>query len=68
MIIDRQSPRTGKVNSMDLDITLEQLQAYKDGALIQVAFPHLTPAEREFIQTGYTQEDWDTMFPPEDEQ
>lgn len=36
--------------------------------LIQDALPELTPAERELLMTGYTQEDWDQIdqiFPPE---
>jgi len=33
------------------------------GELIQRAFPGLSKLEREFLQTGYTQEDWDKMFP-----
>lgn len=47
---------------MDLDITNEQLQRWKDGELIQNVMPNLTPAEREFLITGYTQDDWDVMF------
>jgi len=31
------------------------------GELIQDVFPHLTPDEREFIQTGITPEDWNEM-------
>jgi hypothetical protein len=67
MIIFRQSPLTGKVNKMDLPITIEQMEKYDQGALIQDAFPELNTEQREFYKTGYTQEDWDTMFPPEDE-
>ena len=68
MIIERRSPRTNKLNTMDLDVTQAQLDAYarKEG-LIQNIFPHLTDEEREFIQTGYTPEDWAAIFPPEEE-
>lgn len=29
---------------------------------IQDAMPYLTPSEREFIMTGYTEQDWQTIF------
>jgi hypothetical protein len=66
--VRRISPLTGKLNSMELDVTQEQLdELARPGPqrrLVQVIFPNLTDAEREFLQTGYTQEDWDAMFPP----
>jgi len=67
MKISRKSPLTGKVTEMDLDITSEQINNYGRGALIQDAFPNLSPSEREFVKTGYTQEDWDKIFPPGEE-
>jgi len=30
--------------------------------LIQAAMPDLNPDEREFIMTGMTSDDWDSMF------
>ena len=67
MIVSRKSPLTGLVSTMDLAITAEQIERYRSGALIQNAFPNLTDAEREFYKTGYTPEDWQTMFPPDEE-
>lgn len=65
MIITRASPMTGKLNQLDLPVTQAQLDAYyKSGALIQNAFPNLNSAEREFILSGYTAEDWIDAFPP----
>jgi hypothetical protein len=50
---------------MNLPVTAQQLQAYQQGRLLlQDAFPQLSPSQREFIKTGYTAEDWNTMFPP----
>lgn len=70
MLITRTSPRTGKPTTLDLPVTLEQLSAYalNRGLLIQHAFPDLTPGEREFIKTGFTEADWAAMFPPEDDE
>jgi hypothetical protein len=64
MIVSRQSPYTGLINEMDLDVTPEQLaELCSPGRrLIQQIFPNLTSAEREFVKTGYTQEDWDQIF------
>lgn len=63
--ITRRSPLTGKDNTMDLDISLDQLDRWhRRGEHIQDVFPDLTDAEREFLISGYTQEDWDTLFPP----
>jgi hypothetical protein len=63
MNIIRKSPFTGKVATLDLAITQEQINLYENGGvLLQDAFPNLTPDEREFFKTGLTAEDWDTLF------
>lgn len=64
MIVTKVSPFTGQSNSMELDVTQAQLDELtgSNRRLIQDIFPNLTPAEREFIKTGYTQEDWDAIF------
>ena len=63
MIVTRISPLTGEVHEMDLDITPEQLDNYENfGVLLQDAFPNLTPAQREFIKTGITPEEWYDTF------
>lgn len=40
--------------------------SWKQGTLIQVAFPELTMSERELLMTGYTQATWDQLFPAEE--
>ena len=62
MIVTRKSPFSGKINEMDLPITPEQVELWQGGVLIQNAFPHLTPDQREFIKTGITPEEWDSVF------
>jgi hypothetical protein len=48
---------------MKMDLTPEQVEAYENSRMpIQMAFPHLTSAEREFFKTGYTQADWDMLW------
>jgi hypothetical protein len=64
--IVRTSPITGKQNTREIPISVETyalgMQAWKKGALIQNAFPTLSPADREFILSGITPEEWDNMF------
>ncbi len=63
MIVTRRSAFTGKIHSLDLPVTQEQLVSYYHGGqLIQQAFPDLTPAQREFIKTGVTEEEWNATF------
>ena len=62
MKVTRTSFYSGITRTLDLDITEAQVQAYQDGAMIQIAFPHLSDADREFILTGVTGEEWIEMF------
>ena len=65
MKITKRSPFTGKIHTMEIDCTPEQIQKWQNGELVQRAFPHLNADEREFIKTGITPTEWDTMLPPE---
>ena len=62
MRIERCSPISRKVQSMDLDITYAQYAAWLGGMMVQDAFPNLSVGEREFILTGITPSEWDTTF------
>lgn len=62
MKVMRRSPLTKITETRDLPITPEQIARYNEGALIQDAFSNLTPGEREFLKTGYTEDDWRAMF------
>ena len=52
---------------MDLPVTVEQLEHYAAGALLQNAFPNLSADEREFIKTGITAEEWEAIFGTDEE-
>lgn len=69
VVLERKSPFTGKVNAMELPLSVEQFNAavsvWQSGTLIQNAFPTLSAGEREFIKTGITPEDWERTFGPE---
>lgn len=62
MLIKRTNPFTGKVNEMELDVTLEQLAAWESGVLIQKAMPNLSAGEREFLISGFSIEEQKEIF------
>tara|TARA_B100001093_G_C26363081_1_gene815385 strand:+ start:453 stop:668 length:216 start_codon:yes stop_codon:yes gene_type:complete len=62
MKLPRLSPISGKINTLDLDVTVDQFVAWEKGALIQDAFPNLNMYEREFIISGITKDEWDAKF------
>lgn len=67
MLIIRKSVFTGKVHAMEIPVTEGQISFWKSGELIQVAMPHLTPEEREFMLTGSTPEEWNEVFGEEEQ-
>ena len=53
---------TGITRAIDIPCTQEQLDAWNQGQdLIQRILPDLTDDQREFIMTGCTPEEWDTL-------
>ena len=70
-IITRRSPFTGKVHQMEIPLTPKEYgkcaTLWQTGMLIQDAFPMLSADEREFIKTGITPQEWDSMFGDDEE-
>jgi hypothetical protein len=62
MKVSRTCIITGKTNTLDIDITAEQLAAVEAGAVIQDIMPNVSRAEREFIKTGITPQKWRALF------
>tara|TARA_B100000900_G_scaffold57842_1_gene43375 strand:- start:2708 stop:2992 length:285 start_codon:yes stop_codon:yes gene_type:complete len=62
MQITRTSIFSGNTNTMELNVTQEQLTAWESGVNIQVAMPQLDADEREFIKTGVTPTEWNELF------
>lgn len=53
------------------EVTVDEVnyQSFKEGDMLaQLAFPELTPAERELLITGFCDDCWNDIFPPEDEE
>lgn len=63
MLITKTSSLTGAEHTMDIDVTLEQLWRIDNRMdVVQRIVPHLPPAEREFLLTGITNEEWELAF------
>lgn len=66
MNITRISQLSGKEHTLDLKVTEEQMDRFNlrriTGEYVQDIFPDLNRAEREFIMTGITGEEWTNMF------
>ena len=61
MKITRKSRLTGIVRTLEIPCTPEQLADWENGTYIQNAMPNLSAADREFIMTGISQDEWDKM-------
>ena len=63
MLVTRKSSFSGITHTLDLPVTSEELERYIRGeTLLQEAFPNLSAAEREFIKSGVTDEEWKQIF------
>ena len=55
---------TGRRSSMFFhvhDITLRNIEAWQDGQLIQTAFPKLQPWQREFLLSGLSRQEQESI-------
>lgn len=66
MKITRISTLSGILHTREIDVTSEQIQAWANGKNIQEAMPLVPAAEREFILSGITPEEWDECFADDD--
>ena len=62
MEITKTSTISGKSNTMDLQITQDQIDLWNNGELIQRAMPNLNVGEREFLISGITPQEWEETF------
>jgi hypothetical protein len=62
MQITRRSPFSGKINTLDINVTQAQLDRWEAGELIQNAMPNVSPEHREFIMTGISPTEWEDTF------
>jgi hypothetical protein len=62
MLITRKSDVSGKKTTRDLPITQDQITAWENGMLIQMAFPNLSAEDREWLKSGITEEEWKELL------
>ena len=62
MVVCAISAATGVKHAMPLEITEAQVYDWVNGASIQDAMPNLSSEGREFLMTGITQGEWDSLF------
>jgi hypothetical protein len=66
MQITRTSQLTGNTQTLNLNVTPEQMKRFENrvinGEYVQTIFPNLPKEEREFILTGITPEEWEASF------
>lgn len=67
MLIRRKSMFSGIERVLDIPVDPEDYARWQLGEPIQRAMPYLNDADREFIKTGVTQEEWDAAFKESDE-
>ena len=60
--VSKISMMSGKENTMSMTFTRQQYDDWKAGQLIQDAMPQLSAEEREFLMTGITPAEWDSVF------
>lgn len=67
IIMEKTSPVTGKSNTMVVNATAVQVEAWVNGMLIQDAMPDATVDQREFMISGCTPTCWESMFGSEED-
>jgi hypothetical protein len=67
MKITKENMFTGIEHTLNLNITEEQLNRWENGELIQDVMPNLSAAEREFLISGVTDEEWRIIIMGENE-
>ena len=60
--VSKISMMSGKENTMSMTFTRQQYDDWKAGQLIQDAMPQLSAEEREFLMTGITPAEWNSVF------
>jgi len=55
-------------NKSELEVVKDHYDAWKNGTLIQNAFPEVSADTREMLKTGIHPDCWDTMFKEEDDE
>ena len=61
--VTKKSGLSGELNSVFIpNLDVDSVDSWLNGEKIQNALSYLTAAQREFIKTGITPEEWDNAF------
>ena len=66
MKIQRTCPCCNRLQTIEVEDS--QYNRWMAGENIQIAFPNLTPDQREILMSGICPECWEKIFPDEDEE
>lgn len=67
MLIKRTSISSGKIRTIDIPVTIPEMEKYASGVPVEKAFPRLKPILREFIVSGMTRGEWLEVFGNDEE-
>ena len=71
MKIERKSQLTGDIHTMEIGVTIEQMDRFENrfltGEYVQNIFSNIPAPQREFILTGITPDEWSKYFSKEED-
>lgn len=62
MLVTKISSLSGRENTRDVPCTEAQIRAWQGGGLIQDVMPQVSDEDREFLISGVTPEEWDSLM------
>jgi len=62
MKITKTSILSNKTNTLDIQVSQDQITSWQNGEPIQNAMPELSSDDREFLMTGITPDEWEDNF------
>ncbi len=62
MKITKTSILSNKTNTLDIQVSQDQITSWQNGEPIQNAMPGLSADDREFLMTGITPDEWENNF------
>ena len=68
MEITRTCPFTGVEKTLEIPVSVGQILAWNNGAMIQDVAPELTAGQREFLISGVTEEVWAEWMGSDDDE
>ena len=68
MLITKRSMLTGVEHTLEIPCTPEQLADYRGGKYIQDAMPNVPAPLREFLMTGITPDEWNSLVGSEEDE